>query len=225
MNPPPGPRSTPEDLLIAGARALGLRLTQGQVAAFRAYQEEIRRWSARVNLTALRDPEDVVRAGFLDSLACLPLIPLGARRALDIGSGAGFPALPLKLLRPGLAFTLVEASRKKATFLRHIVRTLRVTEVRVVQRRAESMAGDPQEAGSYDVALARAVAAPPEQGQLVRPFLRPGGLFLVQVGPGAPGPGELDRLVRLGFEPEQEFALPPALGRPGRRVLALRRVA
>lgn len=219
-----GPRPGPNDLLVVGARALGLQLTTSQVAAFATYLEEVTRWSARINLTALREPEDIVREGFLDSLACLPLVPPEARRALDVGSGAGFPGLPLKLARPDLSFTLVEASRKKATFLQHIVRQLGMAGVRVVQRRAEDLAADPEEAGAYDLALARAVAPPPDQGRLVRPFLRPGGLFLVQIGPGSLAPGALERLMGLGFEVVQELVPAVSLGRPGRRVLALRRV-
>jgi len=200
-----------------------VHLTASQVAAFAIYLEEVIRWSARINLTALREPEDIVRTGFLDSLACLPLIPPEAKRALDVGSGAGFPGLPLKLSRPDLSFTLVEASRKKATFLQHMVRHLGVAGVRVVQRRAEELAADPEEAGAYDLALARAAAPPPDQGRLVRPFLRPGGLFLLQIGPGSLAPGAPEGLVGLGFEVVRELALPASLGRPGRRVLALRR--
>ncbi|MFI5339225.1 MAG: 16S rRNA (guanine(527)-N(7))-methyltransferase RsmG [Candidatus Methylomirabilales bacterium] len=212
-----------DDLLVAGARALGLHLTARQVAAFATYREEVTRWSARINLTALREPEDIVRTGFLESLTCLPLIPSEAKRAVDVGSGAGFPGLPLKLARPDLSFTLVEASRKKATFLQHMVRQLGMAGVRVVQRRAEELAADPEEAGAYDLALARAVAPPPDQGRLVRPFLRPGGLFLVQIGPGSLAPGALERLMGLGFEVVQELVSAASLGRPGRRVLAVRR--
>jgi 16S rRNA (guanine527-N7)-methyltransferase len=218
------PRPDPDDLLVKGALALGLELTPGQVAAFRSYREEIARWSARTNLTALREPEDIVRAGFLDSLACLPFIPGEAKHAVDIGSGPGFPALPLKLVRPGLLFTLVEASRKKVTFLHHILRRLGLSGVRILQRRAEDVATDPGEAQAYDVALARAVAPAPEVGRLVRPFLRPGGLFLAQLGARPVAPEALDRLASAGFEVVREGALPPAVGRPGCRVLALRRV-
>lgn len=219
-----GPRPAPDDLLVVGALALGLHLTPNQVAAFATYLEEIIRWSARINLTALRQPEDIIRAGFLDSLACLPLIPCGAKRAVDVGSGAGFPGLPLKLARADLSFTLVEATRKKATFLQHMVRQLGLAEVRVVQRRAEQLAADPGEMGAYDLALARAVAPAPDQARLVRPFLRPGGLFLVQIGPGPLAPEIRERLEGLGFAAGRELALPVSLGRPGRRVMALRRV-
>ena len=213
----------PDDILIAGASALGIRLRPEQVDAFRAYRQEILRWSARMNLTGLRNPEDIVRAGFLDSLACLSLIPSEARRALDVGSGAGFPALPLKLARTDLSFTLVEASRKKASFLCHMVRSLRLAGVRVVPERVEALAGDPREVGAYDLALARAVAPPHEQGRLVQAFLRPGGLFLVQLGPGRMPDETLNRLRALQLEPVGERALPREIGRPGRRVLALRR--
>ncbi len=223
MPPRSRPRPDSDDLLLTGALALGLRLGAEQVAAFRVYREELLRWTARSNLTALRDPAEIVRAGFLDSLACLPLIPPPAKHALDIGSGPGFPALPLKLLRPDISFTLVEASRKKVSFLRHAVRILALGEVRVVQSRAEAMSQDPREAGAYDVAMARAVAPPSEVLRLVRPFLRPGGLFLAQLGPGHPPGDAMEPLLARGFEPAGRLALPPPLGLPGRVVLALRR--
>ncbi len=104
-----------------------------------------------------------------------------------------------------------------------MVRSLGLTGVRVVAGRVEAMAGDPREAGAYDLALARAVAPPQEQGRLVQPFLRSGGLFLVQLGPGPMAPNALERLLAMGFELSRELSVPPAIGRPGRRVLALRR--
>lgn len=221
-HPPPTP---PDQLLVRGAEALGLRLGPDHLTAFRCYREELARWSARLNLTALRTAEEVVRAGFLDSLACLPLVPTGSLQAVDIGSGAGFPALPLKIVRPELSVTLVEASRRKATFLLHMVRRLGLKGIRVLQVRAEAMGMNPQEAGAYDLGLARAVAAPPAAGRLVRPLLRPEGLFLVQLGAEPLPPGDWDRLLALGFEAVREFPLPSPLGRPGCRVVALRRLA
>lgn len=213
----------PEDLLVSGALALGIEITPDQLAAFRIYGEEIARWSARLSLTALRRPEDIIRVGFLDSLACLALIPREAKRAVDIGSGAGFPAIPLKLARPDLSFTLVEASRKKTTFLQHVVRRLRLPDVRVVQGRAEALGQDPQEAGTYDLALARAVAPPPDQMRLVRPFLRDEGRFLLQTA-GSLDEAMLERLSELGFRVVREISLAAPLGRPGCRVLALQRL-
>lgn len=213
----------PEDLLAKGASAFGLQLDLRQVQAFRLYREELARWSARTNLTALRDPEGIVREGFLDSLACLQFTLPEASRVLDIGSGAGFPAIPLKLVRPSLQVTLVEASRKKSTFLRHIVRSLALQDVRVLQCRAEDLATDPSEQGKYDFVLARAVSPLPQAAQLAAPFLRPGGLFLAQVGPSAVRPEASMCLSGEDFEVVGEFSLPPSLGRPDRRVLGLRR--
>lgn len=223
MSSPPRSRLAPDDLLVAGARALGIRLEAEEVKAFSAYREEVVRWSARTNLTALREPAEIVHEGFLDSLVCLPLIPAQASRVLDVGSGAGFPALPLKLIRSDLCFTLVEASRKKASFLRHMVRSLRLRDVRVLNLRAESLAQEPSELGAYDLALARAVAPLPDQAGLVRPFLRSGGLFLAQVGPGPSVSQALDVVLGLGFSLEREVPAPSSLGRTGRRVLVLRR--
>jgi 16S rRNA (guanine(527)-N(7))-methyltransferase RsmG len=198
--------------------------TPSQVAAFAVYREEIARWSAQANLTALRLPEEIVQAGFLDSLACLPLIPSAAMRAIDVGSGAGFPGLPVKLVRTDISLTLVEASRKKATFLRHVVRQLGLAKVRVVRGRAEELATDSVEACAYDLALARAVVPPLDQAALVRPFLCSGGLFLLQVGPRALLPDLLEKIAALGFEAVRGLTLPLCIGRPGRRVLALRRI-
>jgi 16S rRNA (guanine527-N7)-methyltransferase len=131
--------------------------------------------------------------------------------------------MPLKLARPELVITLVEPSRKKATFLLHMVRCLELPAVRVVQARAEALAADPREAAAYDVGLARAVAAPTEAARLVRPLMRPGGVFLLQLGADPPPPGAWDRLLALGFEIVRDQAPPPALGRSG-RVVALRRL-
>lgn len=210
--------------MVKGASAIGLQLDSGQIQAFRLYREEILRWSARTNLTAFRDSAEVVREGFLDSLACLPFVPPQASRVLDVGSGAGFPAIPLKLFRPSLNVTLVEASRRKCTFLRHILRSLGLRGVRVVQRRAEDLAADPAERGQYDLAFARAVAPLPEQMRLVAPFLRAGGLFLAQIGID-PARAEASIGATGGiFEIAGEFSPSPILGRPDRRVLGLRRL-
>jgi len=218
------PAIGPEDLLVEGAIVLGLHLNPGQVQAFRLYREEIARWSARTNLTALREAAEIVREGFLDSLACLPLVPRGATRLLDIGSGAGFPALPIKLTCTRLHLTMVEASHKKTTFLRHIIRSLSLRDVRVVTGRAEDLAAHPEEQGAYDLAFARAVAPLRQQASLVAPFLRSGGLFLAQVGPRSdPIETVIGRPGQL-FEVSGEFVLPAILNRPNRRVIGLQRI-
>jgi len=210
----------PRELLEAGALALGVRLDPTALDRFTRYLEELERWSASINLTALRRPADIVRDGFLDSLACDPLVPPETRRAIDIGSGAGFPAIPLAIARPALPFTLVEATRKKVTFLRHVARTLGLDRVQALHERAERLAREPAQAGAYDLALARAAAPLLEQAALVRPFLAAGGLFLAQVS-ALPG-GEAVRALRsLGLAVERTVRVPRDSGAT-RHILGLR---
>jgi 16S rRNA (guanine527-N7)-methyltransferase len=213
----------PEDLLRAGAERLGVRLDPAQVEAFGRYLAELLHWSSQINLTGLRGPEEIVRGGFLDSLSCLALLPRDAHRALDIGPGAGFPSIPLKIARPHFAITLVEASRKKASFLRHVTRCLALSDVRVVQERAEHLARNPEEVRVYDVAFARAVAPPEKQALLALPFLRLGGLFVAQVGQAPVLPEAGMWPAGEAFDVAGSLVLPPEIGLPGRRVLALRR--
>ena len=118
------------DLLQEGAAALGLELTQAKVAQFHFYLTQLQLWNQRVNLTALKTDRDIVIKHFLDSLAILPF--LGEPRSLaDLGSGPGFPGLALKLVRPELKLTLVEAREKKAAFLEYLVSCLKLPGVTV----------------------------------------------------------------------------------------------
>ena len=213
----------PDDVLVAGATALGIPIGVNAVAAFRAYREDLLRWSERMNLTALATPLQIVRQGFLDSLACAPLLPTASGRVIDIGSGAGFPAIPLALVKPGLDFTLVEPSRKKVTFLRHLIRRLRLTHVRIRPNRVEALLGERGMLETFDVALARAVAPLADVGRLVLPFLRPAGIFLAQTGAAEHIDDAVRRLARDGFEAIGERTVPPEFGKPGRRILTLRR--
>jgi 16S rRNA (guanine527-N7)-methyltransferase len=191
--------------------------------AFRRYREELARWSERTNLTALHRPEQVVRDGFLDSLACLPFLPSGPVGAIDIGSGAGFPAIPLALLRRDMTFTLIEASRKKSSFLRHAARLLDLPLVRVIWGRAELAARESEHIGVYAVATARAAAHPAQQAAMAAPFLQAGGRFLAQVGPSCPTAELLERLPGEVYDLDTETPLADFLGGPRRRLIALRR--
>lgn len=176
-----------------------------------------------MNLTALETPAQIVREGFLDSLTCAPLLPTSDGRVIDIGTGAGFPAIPLALVKPSLEFTLVEPSKKKVTFLRHVVRQLKLELVRIRQERAENLLGESGTLGAFDVALARAVAPLPDVGRLVFPFLRPAGTFLAQVGEAENIDDAVRRLTTDKFEAIGERVVPPEFGSRGHRILILRR--
>lgn len=149
-------------------------LDAAQLQKFDRYRDELVDWNRRVNLTAITDPDAVDRLHFADSLACL-LFPISSGAAiLDVGAGAGFPGIPLKIARPDLKLTLLEATGKKARFLEHVVTVLSLRDVQVVSERAESF--DRRE--GFDVVVTRALAAMPALVELTLPFCRVGGSVL-----------------------------------------------
>lgn len=170
-------------LLRAGAHDLGLELTNEHLEAFQLYYQELMAWNQRINLTAITDYEEVQIKHFLDSLTCLLVLPRqGALSVIDVGTGAGFPGLPLKIVRPPLRLTLLESVGKKVAFLQHLVEELGLEEVAVVRGRAEEVGRDPVHRERYDVALARAVAEFPVLVEYALPFCRVEGLFVAQKG-------------------------------------------
>jgi 16S rRNA (guanine527-N7)-methyltransferase len=186
--------------LADGARQLGIPLSPSALRAFQIYRDELLAWNQRFNLTAVREAEQVEVRLFLDSLTCLlalreiekeqkgraALSPNAPLRAIDVGSGAGFPGVPLRLVWPSLRLTLLEATGKKAHFLEHIVALLGLSGVTVVNGRAEEVGHDPVHREAYDLVLARAVAELPELLEYTLPFARRGGWVLAPKGSAAP---------------------------------------
>jgi 16S rRNA (guanine527-N7)-methyltransferase len=170
--------------LLAGAAALGVTLSTQQVEQFARYRAELLDWNTRFNLTAIRDPREVEIRLFLDALTCLQVLPPGALRLIDVGSGAGFPGLALKLARPELQVTLLEATGKKAQFLQHVVAALALDGVTVLNTRAEQAGQDPAQRERYDWAVARAVAELRVLAEYLLPLVRVGGRALAQKGAG-----------------------------------------
>ena len=176
------------DLLRAAARRyLGLSLTPRQLDGFAWYLDELLRWNARHNLTAVVDPGGIAVKHFLDSLTLLPLIGAEATgRLIDVGTGAGFPGLPLRIACPTLRLTLVEATAKKADFCRHVVEGLRLKGVDILHARAEDVGREPERREAYDMAAARAVASLPTLLEYLLPLVHVGGRVLAQKGENAP---------------------------------------
>jgi len=174
--------------LIDGAAALGLHLTASQRAAFQIYYEALVAWNQKFNLTAITGYEQVQIRHFLDSLSCLMAHEVRAvlgrpgSRIIDVGSGAGFPGIPLKLICPQTHLTLLEATGKKVTFLEHLVGLLGLINVTTVKARAEELAHDPAHREQYDLSLARAVAELPVVVELVLPFCKVGAWMIAQKG-------------------------------------------
>lgn len=183
------------DLLKEGAAALGLDLPPAALAQFRFYLTQLMLWNRRVSLTGLKGEGDMVVKHFLDSLAVLPF--LGAPASLaDLGSGPGFPGLALKLARPELQLTLVEAREKKAAFLEYLIACLKLPEARVARLHLTPAAA--REWGArFQVVVSRATFTLSHFLELAAPLLLPGGLALALKGPRLPD-GELQAAANLG---------------------------
>ncbi len=166
---------------------LGLRLSRRQIEAFLRYERLLLEWNQRINLTAICNPEMIRIKHFLDSLTCLLVIPESPpQRAIDVGTGAGFPGLALKIAYPSLTLTLVESVGKKADFCRVVVEELGLSAVTVVNARAEDVAHLPDHRERYDWAIARAVANLSTLVEYLLPFVRVGGTVLAMKGETAP---------------------------------------
>ncbi len=162
----------------------GLRLNAEQLQAFGVYAGLLSTWNARFNLTAFRDPEAVRVGHFLDSLSCMPLLGDATGALVDVGSGAGFPGLALKIAAPKLRLTLVESAAKKARFCERVADELGLDSVTVLAERAEVVGQDPAHRETYDWAVARALAPMPVLAEYLLPLVRLGGGALAQKGAG-----------------------------------------
>ena len=173
MNPSPFPAELRSEL-DAGLAALCL--DPALAMPLLAYLALLDRWNRTYNLTAIRDPREMVGKHLLDSLAMHPYI--GAGQLADLGAGAGLPGIPLAIAKPTLQVTLVESNGKKARFLREAVRTLGLANARVAESRAEAL----DEPGAYDAITARALATLPLIIELGGHLLKPGGRLLAMKG-------------------------------------------
>ena len=163
-----------EAILREGLAALSLPTEN--IPALLRYWELLAEKNKVMNLTAITDPEEAARLHFLDSAALLALADLRGKTVVDVGTGAGFPGLPLKILEPSIRLTLLDAQRKRVDFLREVCEDLGLSDVECVHARAEAFAGSRRE--SFDVAVSRAVAALPVLAELCLPLVKTEGKFL-----------------------------------------------
>jgi len=166
---------------------ISLQLTERQLHAFQLYETELLAWNERINLTAITDSDDVYTKHFLDSLS--PLIAMRRnkpRNLIDVGTGAGFPGIPLKIAIPGLKVTLIDSIGKKIQFCEQLIAKLGLKDIEVVLGRAEDLARDQKFREEYDCAIARAVAGLPALVEYLIPFVRVGGMVIAQKGEGGP---------------------------------------
>lgn len=194
------------DRFMLEAQALGVQLQADRLSLFEAYLKELQEWNRSVRLVSRSDSDSVLWAHFLDSLALVPLIE-GDGPLLDVGSGAGFPGIPVKLARPSLALHLVESRRRKANFLRHLVRVLGLEEVWVHQAR---LGKEKSGLGRFPLVAARAVASPLVWLDLAQGFLSDGGRVFLMLGHAQASYEWDDSLEKLGWEvaERRDYKLP-----------------
>lgn len=162
------------------ANLLGISLTEKQLEQFSRYFDELVKWNESVNVTAITEKDEVVTKHFLDSLTIVPYLPTIPFTMIDIGTGAGFPGIPVRIVMPESKVTLLEAVGKKVNFLEHIIKTLELTDIITHQGRAEDFGNDPKYRGQFDIVTGRAVAHLSVLAEYALPFLKVGGRLIAQ---------------------------------------------
>jgi len=169
------------------ARQAGIELVEEQIEKFLLFLNELKEWNRKLNLTAIVDEEEILVKHFIDSLSCLLGVPSQIyqkiRKVVDIGSGAGFPGIPLKIYQQGLDITLLEATMKKVEFLRHVSHKLGFERtLEIIHGRAEEYGKNRQYREKYDLAVSRAVSNLAILAEYCLPFVNIGGIFISQKG-------------------------------------------
>lgn len=175
-----------ESLLVNGAAGLGINLGKNEVLLYQKYIDVLLEWNNTVNLTAIKEPDEIIVKHFLDSIAVLPYIQAEhSPSMLDIGTGAGFPGVPLKIAEKRIKAVLLDSLKKRVSFLQHLVTELGLDNISIVHGRAEDFGHDEKFRAGFDLVLSRAVAKLSVLAELCLPFVKTGGYFIAYKGPKA----------------------------------------
>ena len=169
------------NFLSKHAKRFDIKLNRKQDQLFSTYAIELIKWTQKINITAITDPIDIAVKHFIDSLVPARFISPKAE-LLDIGSGGGFPGIPLKVLLPNLSVTMIDASRKKISFLKHIIRTLQLVNITALQVRAEELGQLPNHTNRYDIVISRALSSLDLFVRLALPLISDDGAVLAMKG-------------------------------------------
>ncbi len=176
-----------KELIENAWNLFGIRISDDQQTAFAIYEQQLLEWNSRYNLTAIDNPIQIRVKHFLDSLSCvLAMRNTAVDYVTDVGTGAGFPGLPLKIICPTMNLTLIESVSKKTAFCQHITQSIKLTKVEIIKDRAEAVAAQPDMREKSDWAIARAVATLPVLVEYLLPLVRVGGFALAMKGESGP---------------------------------------
>jgi len=175
-----------ENILIDGAQKMGINLYKEQIEKFSQFLELLVQWNQKINLTSLKTPREIIIKHFLDSIGCVKVISKyidkKGIKIIDVGTGAGFPGMPIKIICPSIRLSLLEVRRKKAIFLEEIIRKINFQQVEILNGRAETFGKSKDHRETYDIAISRAVAHLNLLSEYCLPLVRVGGLFVAQKG-------------------------------------------
>ncbi len=207
-----------QKVFLEGLKLLSIKLDERQFEQFSIYLDELKKWNQRFNLIGPATDEEIIKRHFLDSLSVLSVFPTSdfqlPTSVLDIGTGAGFPGIPVKIVLPAISLTLLDSSKKKTEFLRHLCKKLDI-KAEIICARAEHIAKISTYQSKYDFVVARAVAKLSTAEELCMPFLKSSGTLILQTG------NKTDIKLKNG-EIMEKFQSPEKI-LPGRAVLSIRK--
>ncbi len=176
---------TSEELLKRRAEHCKIDLSDFQLNQFEKYRELIKEWNQKIDITAITDDKEIDEKHFLDSLSLAKLpITYSGKKLIDIGTGGGFPGIPIKIWEPSIKLTLLDSLNKRIIFLDEVIKNLKLNESEAIHARAEETFRDKKYREKYDIAVSRAVAPLPTLLEYCLPAVKKGGLFIAMKGPG-----------------------------------------
>jgi 16S rRNA (guanine527-N7)-methyltransferase len=187
-----------EELLRDGFAELGLTSSDERINAFSIYLSELKKWNKAYNLTGLKKDKDIIIKHFFDSLLYLNVMPDGDITVADIGSGAGFPGIPIKIIRPEIETYLIEPSKKKTAFLIYLIKRLQLKKIEVIERRIEDIKVAQELSSQVDVAVTRALFTIKGFMKKSSHIVKRGGILILNKGPKVTD--ELKMLKDMRFE-------------------------
>lgn len=200
-----------ENLLKLGAKEFLLELNDAQVEKLLKYKDILKEWNEKINLTAIEEDKDIIIKHFIDSLSIAQYLENKKIKMIDIGTGAGFPGVPVKIAYPDIDITLLDSLDKRLKFLNEVIKMLNIEGIRTIHGRAEDYGINREYREKYDIAVARAVATLPVLLEYCLPFVKTGGRFIAMKGSNLEEVGASKKALDiLGGEIEQvkELVLP-----------------